>query len=72
MKSNWSNFKLHEDIVKALALIKFERPSDVQERVLPYQKYGNDMIIASKTGSGKTLCFVLPVLSKIFLSMDNE
>ena len=51
MQSNWSNFKLHPDLLKALELLEFHTPSEVQERVLPFSRYNNDLIIAAKTVS---------------------
>jgi len=31
-----------------------------------------DIIAASKTGSGKTLCYLLPMLNKIFKNIDRD
>lgn len=40
-------------------------PTQVQQIVLGNQSYYNEFIIASQTGSGKTLSFGLPILQDI-------
>eukprot|EP01031_Cornospumella_fuschlensis_P025974 gene25974-31367_t len=43
----------------------FIEPTPVQENALPEILRGTDVIVQSQTGSGKTLTYALPVLSKI-------
>ena len=45
----------------------FPRPTEVQRRVLPPANAGRDVVLRSGTGSGKTLSFLLPVLSNLNL-----
>ena len=61
--NNWSRFKLHPDLEKNLISRGFNRPTEVQSQSLYYLNFPTDLIIASKTGSGKTLCYVLPILN---------
>src|SRR3990172_2092159 len=37
----------------------------VQERAIPYLRAGRDMMIQSRTGSGKTGAFVMPIVEKV-------
>jgi len=43
----------------------FKEPTSAQEESLPLILGGKDVILQSQTGSGKTLSFALPILSKI-------
>jgi len=44
--------------------------TDVQAASLPHALKGCDMLVQAKTGTGKTLCFLLPILERI-LALDG-
>src|SRR6056297_1219405 len=56
---------LSEEVLKTLANMKIENPSEIQEKTIPLVLAGNDVIGASKTGSGKTLAFSSAIIEKI-------
>jgi ATP-dependent RNA helicase CshB len=43
----------------------------IQEQVLPYVLNNKNVIITSQTGSGKTLCYLLPILNKIDVNINK-
>jgi ATP-dependent RNA helicase RhlE len=43
----------------------YENPTEIQKKVIPILNKGIDIIAASKSGTGKTASFVLPMLQKI-------
>ncbi|GGB52369.1 DEAD/DEAH box helicase [Fictibacillus barbaricus] len=49
----------------------FTSLTDIQERALPDQVDNKDMIIESPTGTGKTLAYALPALSKLNPGIKN-
>lgn len=53
---------LSEISARGAALAGFEKPTEVQKKVIPAVAMGHDVIACSETGSGKTASFVLPVL----------
>lgn len=57
------NFKQY--IQEALDEIKFTEPSDVQKKLIPIVNSGRDLVGESKTGSGKTHTFLLPIFEKL-------
>ncbi|CAF4858777.1 unnamed protein product [Pieris macdunnoughi] len=62
----WAEFKLPEEIVKALMELGFKQPTKIQQLSLPAAIHGRrDILGAAETGSGKTLAFGLPILSGI-------
>ena len=48
--------------------LKFTTPTEVQEKLIPIVLAGRDLVGESKTGSGKTHTFLLP----IFQQLDEE
>ena len=64
----WERSGLHPSLVQSLRSMKFTHPTPVQEAALPIilqRHIAKDVVVASETGSGKTLVFVLPVLHSI-------
>ena len=51
--------------MQVISEIGFTEMTDVQLQCIPLLLAGHDLIGQSKTGSGKTAAFVIPVLQKI-------
>lgn len=64
-KNSFENFSLSEDIKRALALLKYETPTEVQKEVIPLAMENQDLVVKSQTGSGKTASFGIPVCEKV-------
>lgn len=60
---NFSDFKLHPDILEGINSMGFENPTPIQEQAIPVILDGKDLIACAQTGTGKTGAFVLPILS---------
>jgi ATP-dependent RNA helicase RhlE len=56
---------LHPDILKAVAHAKYEQTTAIQNKVVPLALKGVDVLGASKSGTGKTAAYVLPLLNKL-------
>ncbi|HET9843204.1 MAG TPA: DEAD/DEAH box helicase, partial [Gammaproteobacteria bacterium] len=63
--SSFSQFQLHENLMKALEDIGYEKPSPIQVETIPHILMGCDVIGQAQTGTGKTAAFALPLLSKL-------
>lgn len=50
---------------KALSAMGITTPTNVQEQSLPLLLDGKDLVVRAKTGSGKTIAFLLPILQKL-------
>lgn len=62
---DFQSLHLSEEILKALEKLGYEKPSKVQERVIPFAFKDKDIIVKSQTGSGKTAAFAIPICEKI-------
>jgi ATP-dependent RNA helicase DeaD len=62
MKSSFNDLGISPPILKAIEEMGFEAPTEVQSRAIPPILNQEDLIVMSKTGSGKTAVFGIPVL----------
>jgi superfamily II DNA/RNA helicase len=56
---------LAPEIVFALDKAGYDAPTAVQARAVPAALQGQDLLVSSHTGSGKTAAFVLPALQRV-------
>lgn len=62
---SFKDFNFKSYIQKALDQLNFFEPTEVQKRLIPIVRQGKDLVGESKTGSGKTHTFLLPIFEKI-------
>jgi len=67
----WEQFGLDTRLCKQLKANKFKQPTKVQQEALKYLKTDKDMLISARTGEGKTLSYVLPILQS-YLTEQKE
>ncbi|EMD88621.1 hypothetical protein COCC4DRAFT_136993 [Bipolaris maydis ATCC 48331] len=60
--SAWAKLDLSEEMLGALAKLKFSEPTDIQASTIPEIIAGRDVIGKASTGSGKTLAFGIPII----------
>lgn len=65
MNSEFSKFKIGEELLKSIEGLGYKKPSEVQEKVIPEILLNKDVIVKSQTGSGKTAAFAIPLCEKI-------
>ena len=58
----FSALGLSAPLLKAIGEQSFTQPTPVQQQVIPAILQGKDILGISKTGSGKTAGYVLPIL----------
>ncbi|MBB6448852.1 ATP-dependent RNA helicase CshB [Geomicrobium halophilum] len=63
--SGFQRLEIDDRLTRHLQIKKIERPTEIQERIIPAILRGKDVIGQSQTGTGKTLAFVLPILTNI-------
>jgi ATP-dependent RNA helicase DeaD len=61
IKTNFSDYHLSGEILKAIGMLNFESPTEVQAQVIPAVLGQKDIIVKSQTGSGKTAAFAIPI-----------
>lgn len=68
---NFKNLNINLQLIDLLKKNGIETPTKVQKEVIPKIINKNDLIVKSKTGSGKTLSFLLPILQRINSNSKN-
>ncbi|MFU7517183.1 DEAD/DEAH box helicase [Clostridium sp. HCS.1] len=68
---NFKNLNINSLLIDLLKKNGIINPTKVQEKVIPKIINKNDLIVKSKTGSGKTLSFLLPVLQRVNTNSKN-
>jgi ATP-dependent RNA helicase DeaD len=65
MIKGFDDYQLCNEITRALSLLKYENPTEVQIAVIPAALKKQDLVVKSKTGSGKTASFGIPICEMI-------
>lgn len=61
----FENMNIQENVLGSLNNIGFKEPTKIQSETIPIIKQGYDVIGQSKTGSGKTAAFGIPLVEKV-------
>lgn len=61
----FSDLKLDTKVLQSIDAMGFEEPSQIQAEAIPVVLEGKDVIGQAQTGTGKTLAFGAPMMSKI-------
>lgn len=63
--STFTELKIGAEICELLRRQGIVTPTPVQEKVIPQARAGKNLIVQSKTGTGKTLAFLLPTIERL-------
>ncbi len=63
---------LAEPLVRALSVAGYTEPTSVQAEAIPAAMSGTDLMVSSRTGSGKTASFMLPALMRVLALRESE
>jgi ATP-dependent RNA helicase CshB len=63
--SKFQTYQLKKFLINAIEEFGFNKPTEIQEKIIPIVLRGESAIGQSQTGTGKTLAYVLPILQKI-------
>jgi ATP-dependent RNA helicase RhlE len=62
---NFDELKLSKELLEAVKNLGYEKPTPIQEKVIPKVLVGQDILGIAPTGTGKTAAFILPILRKL-------
>lgn len=69
---NFSEFSLHEDLLKGIAAAGYVTCTPVQEQVLKTSLSGDDLYVQSQTGTGKTAAYLVPTIQELISNPENS
>jgi superfamily II DNA/RNA helicase len=62
---SFSRLGLRDDLKEALSAMSIERPTPIQQLVIPHMLRRQSVLCAAETGSGKTFAYLLPIVHMI-------
>jgi len=62
---SFEDMNIEKSVLGSLNNMGFENPTSIQSETIPIIKQGHDVIGQSKTGSGKTAAFGIPLVEKV-------
>ena len=71
-KGSWDTLSLDKRLLQALAQQSWHAPTPVQAKAIPIALGGQDLLARSKTGSGKSAAFLLPLLEAILKRKSRD
>ena len=63
---------LQETLTRALTAAGYTEPTSVQSEAIPAALAGKDLMVSSRTGSGKTASFILPALTLVMKAREER
>ena len=63
--NTFEKYNFQEFCYQTINELGFNKPTSIQEKVIPLVYKNNDIIGISQTGTGKTHAFLLPVMDQI-------
>jgi ATP-dependent RNA helicase RhlE len=68
----FSLFALQPELIRAVREMGFQKPTPIQEKAIPPALEGKDVLGSAQTGSGKTVAFSLPLLSRLLTGPEGQ
>ncbi|MFM8386862.1 MAG: DEAD/DEAH box helicase [Planctomycetia bacterium] len=65
VETRFAEFPLPKRLVRGIAAAGYIEPTEVQRRLIPLALSGKNVVARSRTGTGKTAAFVIPVLARL-------
>jgi ATP-dependent RNA helicase RhlE len=62
---SFESLGLSHNIIRSVNKLGYLKPFPIQEQAVPVILQGKDLMGIAETGSGKTACFVMPILEKL-------
>ena len=61
----FSEFGIDKRLLNAISHLGFDQATDIQARAIPEAMVGRDLLASSKTGSGKTIAYLVPAIHAV-------
>ena len=68
---SFKGINLSEKMIQSLTRQGFKTPSEIQLRSIPKALKGETLMVQSATGTGKTFCFLVPIIDNIDLNNQS-
>jgi len=69
--TDFEDFGLKKELLMGIFEMGYEKPSPIQEEVIPLALLGHDILARAKNGTGKTAAFAIPAVEKADSNFDH-
>ena len=69
--STFDSLKLHSYLQSSLQSLNYSQLTTIQSKSLPLLLNKSNCLLLSETGTGKTLCYLLPIIQQILAEKDS-
>ncbi|HRE32129.1 MAG TPA: DEAD/DEAH box helicase, partial [Candidatus Berkiella sp.] len=69
---NFNAFGLPAVLLNSLEQMGITEPTPIQTQAIPTILAGNDLLASAQTGTGKTIAYLLPIISKLDENPDES
>lgn len=66
----FENMGLSQHLMDNIKLLRYKKPTHIQTKIIPLFLEGKDIVCCSKTGSGKTAAYMIPLINKLKKHVD--
>jgi len=70
--TEFKNFNLDVTLTAMLEKLQFNTPTPVQSQAIPLVLDGCDLLASAQTGTGKTLAYLLPMMTKLLADPEHS
>ena len=67
----FKELNLNEKLKENLSKNKFNVLTEIQYKTIPLLLKNKSLVVKSETGSGKSLCFAVPILENVDIDLQN-
>lgn len=67
----FEDLNICEEILESIKELGWKKPTEIQREILPHAFLKKDIIGLSETGSGKTACFIIPILQDLKVNKQS-
>src|SRR5437868_3376926 len=64
-KGSFDSLSLSAQTLSSLDAMGYKAPTDVQSETIPRAQAGRDLVVQSRTGTGKTAAFGIPIVERV-------
>jgi len=69
---DWKDVQLGSIVQSNIQDANYKKPTPIQKHSIPIVTAGRDLMACAQTGSGKTAAFVVPLISRLLQSQENQ
>lgn len=71
-KHAFADFKIHAQLKNAILNQGYDRPTPIQDSIIPHILEGKDVVGIANTGTGKTAAFLIPLIDKVLANKNEQ